>query len=281
MASWVITDADRGPDGKILIGTPPQPAPDAPPFVPPPEPQPATPLKQPRPAADQHIAAFLPSAPAAPAAPSAPAPSRRVQLAGGALLIIVAVLAWFAWQRPSDAPLTTLPPTIPATAAPAVAASAPSAAPTAAPGCTITRAAATFYAPAGDPTGDALDPGTACHLVAWHSGFADWRQITSGGAPIWVRASVVSVADTTDLPDLAPPPTPTPAPATARPQIIVVTPTPCQVPAYTARLENVVDGLSIGYSVGESCVSQAEADANAQALNEQAAASYRATHPRR
>ena len=273
MSSFVITDADRGPDGKIILDTP---------FSATPDEAPRPPAN--RPAADQHIAAFLPAVPAAPDAPSAPAPSRRVQLAGGALLVIVALLGWFAWLRPSDAP-TPARPTLPATAAPAVAASAPSAAPTAAPGCALTRAAATFYAPAGDATGDALDPGTVCRLVAWHSGFADWRQISVGsGAPIWVRASVLSIAATVGLPDLAPPPTPTPAPpppATARPVIIVVTPTPCEVPAYTTRIDNVVDGLTIGYAVGVSCESQADADAQAQALSEQATASYRATHPRR
>lgn len=258
MASWIITDADRGPDGKILIGTPPQPESDAPPFVPTPEPQPATPLKQPRPAADQQIAAFLPSAPAAPAAPSAPAPSRRVQFASGALLIIIAVLGWFAWQRPSDAPLATTPPTIPATAAPAIAASAPSVAPTAAPGCTITRAAATFYAPAGDATGEALEAGTACQLVAWHAGFPDWRQIAAGGAPIWVRASVLSVADTAGLPDLAPPPTSTPAPATARPIVIIE-----QAPPAPTQCATVRGGGATVQRCGSAPLDQLQADAEA------------------
>lgn len=246
MSSFVITDADRGPDGKIILDTP---------FSATPDEAPRPPAN--RPAADQHIAAFLPAVPAAPDAPSAPAPSRRVQLAGGALLVIVALLGWFAWLRPSDAP-TPARPTLPATAAPAVAASAPSAAPTAAPGCTITRAAATFYAPAGVPTGDALDPGTACHLVAWHSGFADWRQITSGGAPIWVRASVVSVADTTDLPDLAPPPTPTPAPATARPIVIVE-----QAPPAPTQCATVRGGGATVQRCGSAPLDQLQADAEA------------------
>ena len=84
----------------------------------------------------------------------------------------------------------------------------------------------TYYAPAGDPAPLALERGTPCQVVAWHSGMPDWRQIrVAGQAPLWVPLAELGPHERPAL-DLAPPPTPTAAPATPAPQIIIWTPTP-------------------------------------------------------
>lgn len=225
-----FVDAERDANGRLLVESPPRSLVD---LLPPPAPA---------------------AAPPAPASPRA-LPPRRVQVAVSVTALLVLAAVWALLPRPAaQAPVR---PTIPATAAPAVAASAPSAAPTVlSGGCTITRAAATFYAPGGDPTGDALEAGTDCTLVAWHAGFPDWRQITAGGAPIWVRASVVSATDTTDVPDLAPPPTPTPAPATARPIVIVE-----QAPPAPTQCATVRGGGATVQRCGSAPLDQLQADA--------------------
>ena len=116
----------------------------------------------------------------------------------------------------------------------------------------------------------------------WHAGYPDWRQIRiDGGSPVWVPVAVLSTAARSG-PDLAPPPTATPAPAPPTAVVIVervvVTAVPCTAPTYTARLDTIVDGIPIGYVIGESCVSQTEAAARAATLRDQAEATYRATH---
>lgn len=225
-----FVDAERDANGRLLVESPPRSLVD---LLPPPAPA---------------------AAPPAPASPRA-LPPRRVQVAVAVTALLVLAAVW-ALLPSAGAPAPTHP-TIPAAAAPVAAASAPSAAPTAAPGgCIITRAAATFYAPDGDATGDALEAGTDCTLVAWHAGFPDWRQITAGGAPIWVRARVLSDPSTAGLPDLAPPPTPTPAPATARPIVIVE-----QAPPAPTQCATVRGGGATVQRCGSASLDQLQADA--------------------
>lgn len=261
MASWVITDADRGPDGKIIVGAPFQPAPDESPLVPVTEPQSAPPQQRSHPSTEQAVAAFLPPPPVVPGVPTAPTPSWRVQLASGVLLVLL-LLGWFAWQR-NNALLPTSVPRLPMTTAPTTTATLPSADGRAAPGCTITHAAVTFYAPAGDATGDALDVGTACTLVGWHSGFPEWRQIVvAGNTPIWVRAAALNHAnDTTGLLDLAPLPTTTPAPVQPTPLVIIEqAPAPLPEPTQCATVRG---GGVVIQRCGAASIEQLQADAAA------------------
>lgn len=221
------------------------------------EPAAAPPLRAIDPLTAPRPASLLPEPPASdPVAPPArPAPSRRVQLASTVLVlatlgILGIMFGLFRADRPALPPAQ---PTLAATAAP-VATSAPSA-------CTVVRAAATFYAPGGDATGDALEAGTACVLVGWHSRYPDWRQITAGGAPIWVHAALLSTASTAEVPDLAPPPTPTappPPPATPRPIVIVEQAPPAPTQCATVRGVGVVV-----QRCGSAALDQLQADAEA------------------
>lgn len=235
------------------------------------------------------LAELLPETPeSAPPATARPTPGVRVQLALGAIVVAVLFVVWFA-MRPGapPAPLAVAAAATPSASAPPVATASATASATTivaspTPACTLLQTTATFYAPGGAPAPIAAERGQACQVLAWHAGYPDWRQIRiDGGSPVWVPVAVLSTAARSG-PDLAPPPTATPAPAPPTAVVIVervvVTAVPCDTPRYTARLDTIVDGIPIGYVIGESCGSQAEADARAATLREQAEAAYRATH---
>lgn len=234
--SLIFGDADRGPDGRLAI-----------------EP------------AGRSLADLLPDAsPAAPSAPARPLPSRRVQAASAVLAVVVLAGAWLALRPTASAPAPRAVPTAAQAAAPTA---APAAAPasrapsaTATSGCQIAQTTATFYAPAGSPAPIAAERGQACHLVAWHALYPDWRQITiGGGEPVWVPLATLSEASTAGLPDLAPPPTATPAPATARP-VVIIEQAPAPTPEPT-RCATVRGGGTTVQRCGIAPLDQLQADA--------------------
>ena len=241
MARLAITDADRGPDGRILVN----------PF-------------------EQEIARAMTDvgAPAPPRAEEPPAALRRtfgrIEIAGvvgGVLLMVTLIAALNAfWPAPAPRARPTAVSTVPA----------PTAAPTLAPTPPQQDA---YAAPGGALLGTIPETAT---LAYQHSGQPDWAGVEWQGTIVWVQTD----QDVAGLPDLAPPPTRAPrppsAPASAPASAPVVVPAnlppapaepPCDPqinPRYTSPL--LVD--PIGSVVGASCESQAEADANAVKLAE-------------
>lgn len=217
-------------------------------------------------AANRSLANLLP--PPALAAPPPAGTERRAQLAGLVVVLVALGLGALFFLRPAPTPAT------PAAAVPTAAPAPPSAAEAALPvptavgaACTVLRAAPTYYAPAGAPTGDAAERGQACALVAWHSGLPEWRQVRiAGGAPVWIGANRLSITSTASLVDLAPPP------ATQTPIVIIrevpvmVPPAPCteQNASHRARRDPRGSEPPIGYAIAWSCVSQADADSKAE-----------------
>lgn len=195
---------------------------------------------------------------------------RRAQIAALAFIGLAVLIGLVALTRPGAAPAAAQPTVLP-TAQPAAAAAAPAA--TATPrSCVITQTTPAFYAPAGAPAPLAIERGTDCQVVAWHSGLPDWRQIrVGGGAPVWVPLAAISTPATAGLVDLAPPPTATPAPATQTPIVIVrevvVAPAPCteQNASFRSRRDPRGNEPLVGYAVAWSCESQADADSKAEA----------------
>lgn len=132
---------------------------------------------------------------------------------------------------------------------------APTAAPTLAPSPTIATQAA-YAAPGGALLGTI--PQTAT-LAYQHSGYPGWAGVAHDSGIVWVETN----APIASLPDLAPPPTLRPAPPRPAPAAAPVEACdPLVNPRYTAPRQ--VD--PIGSVIGVSCTSQAEAEANADAL---------------
>lgn len=143
---------------------------------------------------------------------------------------------------------------------------------TGAPDRALDRAVVAYDAPDGRALG-AIDAGRTYTLVA-RAGDA-WAQIAAGeSGTVWVRARDLGSPSLTALPDLRQPtaaPIPPPAPAPA-PDIGVrlfpSTAVPCTEQTAGYRTHRTVyddGGVPLGAVVGWSCVSQADADANAAA----------------
>ncbi len=184
----------------------------------------------------------------------------QVMIAVSALLLIaIGSYLWGARQ-------TTAPPQARPTALPTL---QPTAAPTIAP-VTPVRLLAAFAAPDGSTLGtiEATRPMTPTA----HYG-DEWIQAqVAGSGLIWLRAADLPLAALVG-PDLAPRPTPEiavqPAPA----------PVACAADTAPYRVERqvLVGTLPVGAAMGFSCVSAAEAEANASAHEAEVRASYAAT----
>lgn len=236
MTSISITDADRDPQGNIMLeaerraaerNPPPAEAPAAPET--PPEAAGESPPEAPRP-----VRAISPSAWVLRGGDGKAIPAPRHITIAGALCGLLAVLALVLLMgRPPAAPRAT------PTAQPTI---APSPAPSALPERTdgsLARAVVAYAAPDGTVLGS-IEPGRGFVLVGRYG--EGWVQLdVRGSGRVWVRRGEVPL-DAMDmeilaaLPDLAPPPTATAAPpSTAAP--IVAQPPPTTEPEVCVRTD--------------------------------------------
>jgi hypothetical protein len=174
---------------------------------------------------------FGPALPAHAAPVSTPATTRRpatntVIALSGVLLALLLIGLSILTQRSETALGTTAPAPSAATSASGATAAAvtasmvaPSASPLPGIAATLLRASVVRWAPAGDAQDTPLAAGASVRVIAYHSGYPQWRAIAGPGIvqPAWVPAAALSTSATTDLPDLAPPATATALPAAPAP----------------------------------------------------------------
>jgi hypothetical protein len=191
---------------------------------------------------------------AEPAAPKRPLwrPGRleAAAIVGGLVIATALIAAMNAfWPAPAPRPAPT------ASAAP------PTPMPTALP---TPPAQPAYDAPAGAELGTI--PLTAT-IVYQHSAYPHWGGVAWQGHVVWVQTS----ADISTLPDLAPPPTQRAAPSVPpaeAPAPAPAAPAACEPtvnPAYVVKVAVIgAHGEPLGSATGVSCVSQEEAQANAE-----------------
>jgi hypothetical protein len=213
---------------------------------------------------------FGPALPGVSSSPAAATPHTTKRLGtstliaiGGMLLAVLLIGVSVFTQRsepatamPSPVPTT---PTLAASMAPVVAATEPARA-TAEPGiaATLRRAAVVRWAPEGDAQDEPLPAGAQVRVVAYHSGYPDWRAISSASIaqPAWVHVAALSRTDTAGLPDLAPP-TATALPAAAP----AVPPQRVDVPTHCATVNSAgVSATSCGAADDATLQQQAQAE---------------------
>lgn len=199
------------------------------------------------------LATLLPAQPAA-AAPEPPvAPDRRpaslvqLLLSAAAVLAIAAIVVYVVFRPSAPAAPNGVPTTIAAPTPP------PAAAPT--EGATVDAYAA--------PGGTLLGPIPADSIIKYRYGNTSWGGVDWHGRVVWIEADHPPPAS---YPDLA---RPTPAPTVERVYVEVPIEPPCDQainPRYTAQIDVYDGSRPIGIAVGRSCISQADAQANADAL---------------
>jgi hypothetical protein len=181
----------------------------------------------------------------------------RLELVGMVCGLLLAVAAIAALNAFSPAPAPRTMPT---------ALVAPTAAPSPRP---TPQQQDAYAAPDGAQLGTI--PLTAT-LAYQHSSYPGWGGVAWQGAIVWVEADPAQLAQ---LPDLAPPPTAAPRPPTlpAEPAAAPAAAPACDVtvnPAYVVKIAVLGPrGEPLGSATGVSCVSQDEAQANADALADQ------------
>jgi hypothetical protein len=212
-----------------------------------------------------------------PQATATPAISRQYAIPNSAigfiaLVVLLLGIGLAVWRSNRLPPATAAAPT----ALPRSAMAAPTA--TSAP-----RLIDAYAAPGGDVIGP-IDANTIRYRILARSG-ADWMQVDAGGTTgrVWFRRQdlpldQVDLAELTAAPDLA---TPTAAPRPTDPPAPTSGPAPpCDPDTAPYRVERPVVGAGgwpLGQVSGVSCVSQAEAEANADQWEQQLRAGATAT----
>jgi hypothetical protein len=227
MTHWIVTEADRGSDGRILVN----------------------PFEQEIVRAMADIGGQAPLA--EPEGRNTPAQRRRfgrleiASVVGGVLLTVAVIVVL------RSATLTPMPQTT------------PTAAPTAAPTMTIAPTIATQGAYAS-PDGTMLGTVPLTATLAYRYGDSEWGGIEHDGAVIWVK--VENATRLTSLPDLAPP-TPRPVPSRPPIEAPQAAPAPLACdPQINPRYIVAIDLSPLGSVRGVSCESQEEAAQNAEQL---------------
>jgi hypothetical protein len=198
---------------------------------------------------------------------------QRIGLATGAVLL-AALFIWLTMASPRGSS-RAFEEAATATARPATA--VPTAAPTTGTNeLVLAHAVVAYAAPAGDVLG-ALEAGRPYRLIA-RSG-VDWRQILAGSAgAVWVRTVDLPEGADISVPDLATP-TPPVAPVVQATAPAVIPPAMCDeasAPYHVSR-EVVLNDRPVGRVVAWSCISAANAEAQAAQQEAQVRATAQAT----
>lgn len=204
---------------------------------------------------------------AVPAAPSRRSPSMARWLGAAAALLAIAALITAVMLRPAT-PLATNDERRTTTPGPAVAGSQPAgliepagqAAPAVTPAAPTEGATIAAYAA---PGGALLGPIPADSIIKYRYGNTSWGGVDWHGRVVWIEADHPPPAS---YPDLA---KPTPAPTVERVYVEVPIEPACDQeinPRYTAQIDVYDGSRPLGIAVGRSCISQADAQANADAL---------------